>query len=118
MLIQQNLIQCQIHVIVAAADLQLPDEAGVGQCVQILGRGEPRYIQVTLQKFDLGVRVREQVVDQVLAVKLMLCPNAVLVVHQRCLDGLHRVDGLLRRGLDCLQDVPIWRGRQRPLFLQ
>lgn len=54
-LAEQNLVECQIHVIVATAHLQFLDEASVSQCVQVFGSSEPRHIQVTLQKFELGM---------------------------------------------------------------
>ena len=81
-----------------------------GQCIQVLGGRDARHLQVALQEVDLGIRVREQVVDQVLAIKLVLCPDAVLVVKQRRLDG---VDGGQRLGGGLLHGV---QHVQHPVF--
>ena len=90
----QHCIQGQIHVVISTPDLLFLHKPAFGQNVQIFGGGDARHAQVPLHKLDLGIGVHEQVVDQILAVKLVACANALLVVKQRSLDGLHGGDGL------------------------
>ncbi len=52
-----------------APDLVFLHEAFLGQGIEILGGGQARHFQITLHELDLGVRVHEQVVDQVLTVE-------------------------------------------------
>ena len=67
----------------------LLDKPSVGQRIHVLGRGQPGHLEVALHEFDLGVGVREQIVDQVLTVELEAGADAVLVVEQRRLDGVN-----------------------------
>ena len=61
-------------------------------------------------QFNFGVRVHEQVVNQVLTVKLVVRRNALLVINYCRLDGLHCGDGLPRCLPNRLQQV------QNPIF--
>lgn len=58
-----------------------------------------------LKKLDLGIGIREQVVDQILAVKPIIGTDSVLVIHQGRLDGLGGGNAVDRRGLDCPEHV-------------
>src|SRR3546814_7886034 len=63
-----------------------------------------------LDELDLGVREREQIVDEVLTVEAVLGTNAVLVVQQQALDVLNGGDACGGGGLDRIEHV------QHPVF--
>ena len=114
------MIQRQIDVKVASTDFLLYQKTRFCQRVQVARGRHPRNLQITLQKLDLGIRVAEQVIDQVLAVKLVLFANAVFVVHQRGLDGLHRPQSSTSGDLHRFQHVkhPVFPNVVHPNALQ
>ncbi len=74
--------------------------------------GEPRHVQVALDELDLGVGVGKQVVDQVLAVELVLRADAVFGIHQRGLDGVDGFEGVAGGRFDGREHVkhPVFPG--------
>jgi hypothetical protein len=49
----------------------LLEKATVGQRVEISRRSETAYSEIALDELDLGIRVRKEIVDQVLAIELV-----------------------------------------------
>lgn len=93
----EYLHQRHINVVVETSDFVLLDEATCSEVVEILGCGETGDLQVVLQRLDLSVRVREQIVEKILAVDLwQLRSDAVLVIHHDCLDAANYPNRLLR----------------------
>jgi hypothetical protein len=62
----------------------LPQDLAGGERVEVLRGGDPRDVEIALEVLDLRVRVREQAVDEVLAVQLaVLGADAMLGFQQR-----------------------------------
>jgi len=67
----------------AAANFELLENACGRQRVEILRCGYSRDIEISRHEPDLGIGIREEVVDQILGVHLReLSPNAVLHLEQ------------------------------------
>src|SRR3546814_16349157 len=105
---RDNAKQRFIDVVVAAPELAFTQQPVGRQRVQITRGSEARDLQVMLDELDLGVREREQIVDEVLTVEAVLGTNAVLVVQQQALDVLNGGDACGGGGLDRDRKSVVW----------
>ena len=102
---REDPIQGRVHVVVGPTDLALREKATVNELTQVLRGRDARDTEVTLDELDLRVRVREQVVDQVLAVEGVTLADSVLHVEQRLPHEVCRLDGVARGLLDSGEHV-------------
>ena len=77
----ENTKQRLINVVIAAPELSFTQHAIFCEFIQIARGRKPRDLQIVLDKFNFGVREREEVVDEILAVKLMSRANTMFVVQ-------------------------------------
>src|ERR1700685_3394214 len=68
----QNPVQCDVDVIIRAAEFLFLQKALFCQRIQIFGGGQARDLKIAFNECDLGIRMREQIVDQILTVEFVL----------------------------------------------
>lgn len=90
----KDLGQRDINVIAPTPNLLLQKESVCGKGIQVFRGCEAGHFKITLDELDPGVRVGEQVVDEILAVEAVGGTDAVLVVEEGFLDRMDGFDGL------------------------
>lgn len=115
----------RVDVVVRPADLLLLQKAGGSERLEILARSQTRDAEVPLNELDLRVGLREEVVDQILAVEPEPLAYPVFRGQQRLTDSNDRPDRVPRRVLDRLEhvehpllpSVPLAHGLQEPVIV-
>ena len=96
MLTDQDRSKGGIDEVIRPADLLFFEESSGGEEFQVAGGGEAGDLEVALDELDLRVRMAEEVVDEILAVKFVARPDAMFVVHEGGFNLQDRADGIRR----------------------